>query len=222
VVVLGYVWRDLVFSALGVDPGRVHVVHNGVSKPSGQPVSADNQDVLFLGRMEELKGVPELIAAWGQVSASSGRLILAGVEASASTVAMVKRAAQRDHSIDYRGYVSRDVAAALLHGARVVVLASYAEGLPMALVEAMALGVPCIATDVGAVSELVEDGVNGFLVRPGDVETLAARLRVIMADDDLHRRLSREAVATWEAGFRADDMCEALLSIWRGLRDSRC
>lgn len=82
---------------------------------------------------------------------------------------------------------------AFLELARVVTLTSRFEGLPRALVEALAAGVPVVASAVDGVTEVVRDGVNGFLVAPGDEDALVARVAELLADDTLRARLARAA-----------------------------
>jgi glycosyltransferase involved in cell wall biosynthesis len=77
----------------------------------------------------------------------------------------------------------------LLAGADVFVLSSLSEGLPLSILEAMAAGLPVVASAVGGIPELVVDGETGFLVPPGDPEALAEALRRVVADDELRRRL---------------------------------
>jgi glycosyltransferase involved in cell wall biosynthesis len=83
----------------------------------------------------------------------------------------------------------RDDVPALLAASDVFVLSSKSEGMPIAILEAMAAGLPIVATRVGGVPELVVEGGTGLLVPPGDVEALAAGLRQLLGDSDLRRRL---------------------------------
>jgi GalNAc-alpha-(1->4)-GalNAc-alpha-(1->3)-diNAcBac-PP-undecaprenol alpha-1,4-N-acetyl-D-galactosaminyltransferase len=86
----------------------------------------------------------------------------------------------------------RDVPA-LLDAATVVTLTSRFEGLPRALVEALAAGVPVIAMAVDGVEEVVRDGVDGYLVREGDVTALSERVAAVLADPSLRARLAARA-----------------------------
>jgi glycosyltransferase involved in cell wall biosynthesis len=81
----------------------------------------------------------------------------------------------------------------LLPGLDAIALSSHHEGLPIALVEALATGIPCVATAVGGVPEVVEHGQQGFLVEPGDVRGLAQSLLKLLSDDDLRREMATAA-----------------------------
>jgi glycosyltransferase involved in cell wall biosynthesis len=92
----------------------------------------------------------------------------------------------------------------LLAGADVFALASQSEGGPISILEAMAAGLPVIASDVGGVGEIVDDGVTGLLVTPGDPDALAAALQRVLDDAELRRRLGaagrRRAAERFDVG----------------------
>ena len=88
-------------------------------------------------------------------------------------------------AVRFAGYIDEPGVAALLAEADMLVLPSFAEGLPVVLMEAFASGIPVIATQVAGVPELVEDGISGFIVPPGDVDTLAARMDRLLSEPGL-------------------------------------
>jgi glycosyltransferase involved in cell wall biosynthesis len=98
------------------------------------------------------------------------------------------------------------------------VLASDAESLPRSILEAMAYEVPVLATDVGGVAEVVHDGVNGFLVRPNDIEALAFGIRRLLATDPEELGMMTEAAAREVRATRdGSGYVDAYLRLLRGL-----
>lgn len=108
-----------------------------------------------------------------------------------------------------------------LAAADVFALTSLWEGLPRALVEAMKTGLPsvCYATD--GVQDILKDGVNGFLVEPGDVDAFAERLVRILTDESLRRRLGAAAAASIGPEFDIDGMVRSQESLYEGLLAAR-
>jgi glycosyltransferase involved in cell wall biosynthesis len=98
--------------------------------------------------------------------------------------------------------------------ADVFVLASFAEGLPVALMEAMALGIPCISTTIAAIPELILDGRNGILVPPANADALSAALGTLAKDPDLRHELGVRARATVEASYNLAHNLDLLKSTW--------
>jgi len=104
----------------------------------------------------------------------------------------------------------------LLAASRVSVLTSRHEGLPRAAVESLAAGVPVVATAVDGTPEVVRDGCNGFLVAAGDVAGIARRVRGLLVDGELHRRLAAAAPQGLEA-FDIDHMVRQQEELYRWL-----
>lgn len=102
-----------------------------------------------------------------------------------------RRAARLRPGVHVRFHGFRDDLSELLPAADLVVLASRTEGMPLALIEAMAAGVACVATAVGGVPDLIRPGATGLLARPGDSRSLAFAMARILGDLELGRRLGR-------------------------------
>jgi len=96
----------------------------------------------------------------------------------------------------------------------VFVSCSYSEGLPMAHAEAMAQGIPVVATSVGGVPEIVEDGVSGVLVSPGHPDEIAAAVTGILADDELRNRLAEEGRRRCQDKFLVSSTVEQLGALY--------
>jgi glycosyltransferase involved in cell wall biosynthesis len=112
-----------------------------------------------------------------------------------------------DHRTTFLG-TRRDVPL-LLPGLDTSCLSSVHEGVPIALVEAMAAGVPIVASDCGAVRDIVDDGEQGYLVPVGDVDRFADRLRLLAGDPDLRARLGKAGRARAEHEFNIKQTARA-------------
>jgi glycosyltransferase involved in cell wall biosynthesis len=148
------------------------------------------------GRLTAAKDVETALAALAQVEDASLAVAGDGEE----RAALEARAGELglDGRVRFLGAQPRERVLALFRGVDAVVLSSAWENFPHAVVEALAVGTPVIATAVGGVTELVEDGRNGLLVPPGDPAALAAALRRFLADDDLRARLRAAAAPSVE------------------------
>jgi glycosyltransferase involved in cell wall biosynthesis len=172
----------------GLRPGRVFVLPNTVDtkRYRPDPAVAKDYDLVFTGYLIPRKGVDRLLAAVARLAERGPpvRCLIIGdgiererLEAEARRLEVAERVKFAGWSADVAGQVRR---------ARVFVLLSAAEGLPIALLEAMASGLPAVVTDVGANADVVRDGVNGYLVpHPADPAEVADRLARLL-DDPAH------------------------------------
>jgi len=99
------------------------------------------------------------------------------------------------------------------------VLSSLYEGLPVALLEAMALGKPSVATSVGGIPEVIDNGLDGFLVKPKDPEELAAKIITLLEIPDLRRRMSKMAKQKIREKFSLQDMIRSIEGVYSTLRN---
>ena len=165
--------------------------------------------LLFVGRLDPVKGLRVLMEAFEAARAEIPEITLS-IIGDGRDRSFVVAEAKRIGGIGVLGYRSQDYVAEKLSQSDVLVLPSFAEGVPVALMEAMASGRPVIATRVGGVQELVEDGISGCVVAPGDVTGLTEAM-VKMADDPLLRRAMGEAGRAKVAAEFAVDREAALL-----------
>jgi glycosyltransferase involved in cell wall biosynthesis len=150
-----------------------------LDEPSTGP--PETASVLFVGALERVKGVDVLLDAWQLVRdrRSGVRLVIVG---KGSMEAEVRRRAAGDPDIEMVGLVPREALRDLLDAATLVVLPSRSEGLGRVVLEASARSRPVVASRVGGIPELVEDGETGLLVQPEDPAALAAAVLRILDD----------------------------------------
>lgn len=123
---------------------------------------------------------------------------------------------ERHPSLEWAGWLERDEKDALLRSSHLLVMSSRSEGLPMTLLEAMAYGTAVVATRVGGIPELVEDGVSGLLVPPGQPQALADALLRLAADSSLRDELAGQARLRVQR-LDADDVAGRLEAIYTAL-----
>lgn len=152
--------------------------------------SRDRATVLMLGRLNRGKGAYDLVQAAAAMAHDDFRLKLGG-DGEIEQVREAARAAGVGEHVDLLGWVGPKEKARHLGAATVFVLPSYYEGLPMSVLEAMAAGMPVVTTPVGGIPEAVTDGVEGFLVAPGDIAALVDRLTTLLADPALAQRMGQ-------------------------------
>ena len=138
--------------------------------------------------------------------------------------ALTARAAQLSlhDSVTFMGAVAPEQLADFYRSTRVVVLPSFSEGVPVALMEAMMYGRAVVATRVGGVPELIEDGVRGRLVSPGDAAELAQGLYEVLSNPIMARRMARNAAQFVRREFNIDTTVRHLVRLLEGARPPRC
>lgn len=167
-------WDKLRIVHCGVDPARY---------AAPQVPGADR--LLFVGRLAAVKGVPVLLEAFARLRVARPGATLtvvgdgperAGLEAAVARAGIAG-------AVTFRGNLSQDGVAEALRYADVLCVPSFAEGVPVVLMEAMAAGVPVVASAVGGIGELVRDGVTGRLVPPGDTTALVEAINAVLDGD---------------------------------------
>jgi glycosyltransferase involved in cell wall biosynthesis len=199
--------------------GKLRIVHCGVTPANygTRPRGDFGQHVLFVGRLDAVKGVPLLLEAFASARSRhpDARLTVVGDGPARAALEAQALALGIAGATTFTGYKAQAEVAALLEEADMLVLPSFAEGLPVVLMEAMASRIPVIASGVAGVPELVQDGISGFVVPAGDVETLTARLEKLLADPDLCRRMGEAGRAKVEEEFDVEREAAWLAQILR-------
>ncbi len=197
---------------------RTVVIRNGIGAIDGRPGREGERTrhrLVSVGRLKAPKDMATLLDALA---------LLGDVELDALVVGDGPDAAALREQVERLGLEGRvrlcgerDDVPALLAEADCFVLSSRSEGLPVSILEAMAAELPVVASAVGGVPELVEDGETGFLVPPGDPAALADALRRMLTDAELRRRLGAAGRARVEREFTLDAFLAAHLDLYDSL-----
>ena len=149
--------------------------------------------LLFIGKMGFLKGEQDLLRALQRVVKVTPNFRLDMLGQLSDTITVECRESGLQPVIEHLGPVSLEERLTFFKRADVFVLPTYAEGTPISMLEAMAAGLPVVSTPVGGIPDVVEDGVEGYIVEPGDVEALADRLVRLINDPERRRRMGQSA-----------------------------
>jgi len=222
VIVLSEFWRR--FFVTVVAPERLVVLPNAVVLPELEPDRGGGaaKILLFLGRIGARKGFFELLDVLARLRARGMDVELwAGGDGELE----LARARARELGVEDRlrllGWLTDEGKLTALRRAHVFCLPSQAEGLPMALLEAMAAGLPVVTSPVGGIPEAVTDGQEGFLVTPGAIDEIEQAVSRLLGDEALRRRMGAAARQRAAANYSLEAVVPALEAIYDQLQP-RC
>ena len=192
-VVLSEEWKDF-FAENVCDPSKVVVLHNSVPAPADAPALGREEKVLFLGHMTDVKGPDVLVKAIPEVVKShpACRFIFAG-DGDAQPYRDLAEEFGVLGSCEFVGWVADREKDDLLRGCPIYCQPSRNEGMPMALLEAMGYGRACIATRVGGVPQVVDDGRNGVLVDSLDYERIGGAIVFLLENREVAEEIGKAA-----------------------------
>ncbi len=193
---------------------KIHVVRCGLQLGSlpQHAGSASVKQIIAVGRLSPEKGQAGLLRVFASLSRDipDTRLVIVGDGPDGDQLRELARELGGEDRVIFTGRCNEQDTLDRIAKADVLVLASFMEGLPIVLMEAMAMGTVVIASRVAGIPELVKDRENGLLFTPSDWDDLASCLRQIVSDDGLRERLATNARAVVAAGFDVDKSAEQL------------
>ncbi len=180
---------------------KLHIIHCGVEPARyADAPPPTGEGLLFVGRLAEVKGVTLLLEAFRRLRADHPDATLTIVGDGELRQSLEAEAAGLDN-VHFTGAIGQAEVAAELAKSALFILPSHAEGVPVVLMEAMAAGRPVVTTRITGVPELVEDGVSGVLIAPGDVDALTAAIDAVLQDRDGAIRFGEAGRAKVAADF---------------------
>ena len=196
---------------------RLHIIHCGVDPNQFSQVQHQGvgHRLLFVGRLAAVKGLPVLLESLVTIKQriSNVRLTVVGDGPDRSLLEARADELGLSEQVDFVGYQSQAAVRDYLQKTDVFVLPSFAEGVPVVLMEALMSGVPVVATQIAGVSELVEEGVNGFLVPPSNGERLGDRIQTLLLDGALRQQLGTQGALKVSAQFDINQESQKLAKL---------
>ncbi len=203
-------------------PG-LQLIPNGVDTTLFHPACADTfsnqqaQTVICVSRLCYVKGIDVLLQAWRLVHKQmpQARLIIVGIGPLQKQLEWMAKGLDIADSVEFAGMQSN--IPVQLHRGSIAVLASRSEGMPIALLESMSCGLPCVATKVSGSEDLIQHGVNGLLVEPEDYRNMAQALLALLRDPVLIQQYGYAARATVAQHYSLEHITETYIDLYQKL-----
>lgn len=190
IIALSQSWKDWFEDTFHHE--NVVIIKNVIPAPVIKKVDKDSRfTLLFLGRIGKRKGIYDLLYVLEKNKKEyDGKLLmLIGGDGETEKVTRFINDNHLAGLVNFEGWVSGEHKIRLLNKADAYVLPSYNEGLPISVLEAMSYSLPIISTNVGGIPEILKDGVNGYLIHPGNKNEIEASINNLMSDKDLRQKM---------------------------------
>jgi len=200
-------WKEYFSDLVGGTINKYTVIHNWIdsekyfnNKPTYIKKKLEKTiKVLFLGWVTKNKGIFDIIEVANKLRNNDIKFIIAGDGDAFEEIVELVEKKDLTHMFDFRGWVKGDEKLDLFIESDIYILASYKEGYPNSLMEAMASSLPVISSKVGSTPDLIQDNLNGLLFDAGDINQLAEKTLMLIQDEDERIRIAnnaRERIAT--------------------------
>lgn len=218
VIVLSEEWRAIFLENRICEPSKLAVLHNAVEIPA-QPVDTRlRQDVLFLGRLGARKSPDVLLRAAKTVLKSHPQVRFRfGGDGDIAKYKVLAEELGISDNCDFLGWTTGKRKEDAIRASRIYCLPSKHEGMPMSVLEAMSYGVATIATPVGGVPQVIQDGINGYLMPIDDSAFLANRINELLDDSGLAERIGSAGRKTIEESFGMDSYAQTLAEMYESV-----
>lgn len=221
IIVLGENWKPFMQRVVNDKDGhKVVVVYNAVDVPSNNFYNQKSNHLIFLGLLIKRKGIYDLLnafkAALSKIPSNIELDLYGSLKEEDDVLSYIDRSNLQGR-VNYKGWLPKDKQPEVFKDTLINILPSYNEGLPMSILETMAYGIPNISTNIAAIPELIKDQVNGFLIKPGDVDSLSECIIKICNNEIDLSLLSGNAYDTVKKSFSLPKHINNVLSLYESL-----
>ena len=207
---------DLALEKKITEKYRIQSIHNGmpeIAKKFISEISSDRIKICMVARFDAQKDHVTLLTSLAEIKDLSWDIDFLG---DGPLVDSVKRYTEQlgiEDRVNFFGQVS-DVKI-FLRESQIFALISNWEGLPRSIIEAMRSGLPIVASDVAGVKELIDDGINGYLIPRKDSKTLSKRMRSLIIDEELRMKMAKESIKKYQEGFTLDRTFDKTFAVYK-------
>lgn len=214
-IVLSKSIRNFIASKINKSDNIIVVYNPSPSNIEIPPNNTRSNTILFAATLYKEKGYLDLIEAFAQIAHKypEWQLILAGNGSQDEGINKSISLGIKDR-VQFAGWIKGADKDSIFRSASIFCLPSYAEGFPMAILDAWAYGIPVITTPVGGIPDIVFDGKNGLLFKPGDVNELAQKLSILIDNQDLSAKISLESMNLAQTTFNCTTIANQIAGIY--------
>lgn len=193
---------------------KIHVIPNGVDMNifKSDIKRSDSCTVLFVGSLTKRKGIKYLLMAIAEIK--DARLIIVGDGPERDNLIRLAENLRIKDRVTFAGSVSHEKLPTYYSHASVFVLPSIREAFPLSILEAMACNLPVIATNTSGMPEVVKDGYNGFLVEPKNIMQLTDKIKLILSDNGMRKRMGHNARKFVEKNYSWDVVADKTIKVY--------
>lgn len=218
VIVLSEKWKKDILKNINIDSNKIKVIFNPCPEVSLDENIQKKKYILYAGTLNQRKGYYDLIKAFAAIASQhkDWKLVFAGN----GEIEQGKQLASQYNIIEqtiFKGWVNGKDKDLLFKESSIFCLPSYAEGFPMAVLDAWAYGLPVITTPVGGIPEIVNDGENAMLFTPGDTDKLASLLNKLIINKELQDKLSQASIQMSQTQFNIKTINKQIETIYDSL-----
>lgn len=217
ILVLSNWWKEQLVSSLSIPLDKIRILYNPCPKVNLR-IDRRTDSILYAGTVNERKGYQDLIKAFAMIADKhlSWSLNIAGngeIDQGKNLVKVLKI----ENQVNFLGWINGESKETAFHKAAIFCLPSYAEGFPMAVLDAWAYALPVITTPVGGIPDIAIDGKNMLIFNPGDIKSLSLKLEQLIDDHDLRDKISVASIDFATKEFNQETINHKLETIYDNL-----
>ena len=206
-----------VFSKI-IEENKILVLPNSIPVPDEFDKDYSCKKLVFMGRLCKEKGIGELLdaVAYLKKEFTDLELFLGGVWVDET---LKKKADSMGEFVHQLGWIDTEARERYLRECNIFVLPTYFEGLPMSLLEGMAYGCACVASEVGGIPQVIEHGRDGILIPAKDVTALTEALRRVLSDVQLQQNMGKNSIKVVKEKYNIQKAMDGLLNEYKKVSD---
>ncbi|KRF54325.1 glycosyl transferase [Bacillus sp. Soil745] len=197
---------------------NIRVIYNPINRSLYKTSPLKEKNIIFLGRIGRRKGVYDLLESLQLVldQTKDFKVYIAG-DGNIEKAKKVIVDLNLEKHVEVIGWINLNKKIELLYNSSIFVLPSYNEGLPVSILEAMASGVPVISTNIAGIPDQIVNGVNGFLIEPGNINDLAKKICLLLNDRKLRDEFSKKTLKRVDEKFNINIIEKCILDAYKQL-----